>query len=112
MLEFDAIPVHFYLECPIPKTKPWEYEIQSDKPHANVCVFAMYLPGVDGRVIKHVGLHVRGPWVRLKNNFRKLKNIFENFKSRIRKTKVFCKTRGLSQKTPLFTAKSTFRHTL
>ena len=96
----------------IPKTKPWEYEIQSDKPHANVCVFAMYLPGVDGRVIKHVGLHVRGPWVRLKNNFRKLKNIFENFKSRIRKTKVFCKTRGLSQKTPLFTAKSTFRHTL
>ena len=87
MLEFDAIPVHFYLECPIPKTKPWEYEIQSDKPHANVCVFAMYLPGVDGRVIKLVGLHVRGPWVRLKNNFRKLKNISENiYKSRVRKT--------------------------
>ena len=52
-----------------------------------MCVFAMYLPGVDGRVIKHVGLHVRGPWVRLKNNFRKLKNIFENiYKSRVRKT--------------------------
>ena len=54
----DAIPIHFYLQCPIPKIKPWEYEIQSDKPHANVCVFAIPLPGIDGRIIKLVGLHV------------------------------------------------------
>ena len=79
-------PFIFYLECPIPKTRPWEYEIQSDKPHASVCVFAICLLGVDGRVIKLVGLHVWGPWVWLKNKIRKLKFIFENiYKSRVRK---------------------------
>ena len=50
VIRVDAIPVHFNLEIPIPKTKLWEYEDQSDRPHANVCVFAMYPPGVDGRV--------------------------------------------------------------
>ena len=59
IVEFDAIPVHFSFRISLSHgTKSWCQDIQSDEPHASVCVYNIFLIGLDGRWIKPEGLRV------------------------------------------------------